>query len=272
MMTLRMHSYEVTTEQFNGPIDTLLYFIEKKKLSISDFSLAQITQDFIDFVRRNEDLIDIKEKTHFISIISILILIKSKALIPQFELNEEEEGDIEELKRRLRIYKIFQDLAKEIQNESKKKKKLVFPKARKKEISFSPAQNISRDSIRDSLMELLSLNESLVKQYTQKKGHVVRLKVHIQDMINIIFERVKRMRKSLTLSELKDMFIHTHHGNETGDIRAQEKVYTLVSFLAGLELARNGEIEITQEEHFSEIEFSPRDDIVEDEYKGHKNI
>lgn len=104
-------NHQIKTEKFQGPISTLYEMMEARKLSVSEFSLVQITEDFINYVRGLEGL-DKEETTHFISIASILILLKSKSLIPELEFTEEEDRDIQVLENQLAAFTLLKDRTK----------------------------------------------------------------------------------------------------------------------------------------------------------------
>jgi segregation and condensation protein A len=103
----------VKTQSFEGPLDLLLELIEKKKLFISDISLAQVTDDFIEHIKNMGD-IAIGESAHFILVASTLLLIKSKSLLPSLVLTEEEQGDIRNLEARLKIYKRIKEASQNV--------------------------------------------------------------------------------------------------------------------------------------------------------------
>src|SRR4051812_32375972 len=98
----------VKHEQFEGPLDLLLSLIEKRKLFINDISLAKVADDFINHIKNFEQF-PIGESANFILIASTLLLIKSKSLLPTLQLTEEEQGSIEDLETRLKIYQRIKD-------------------------------------------------------------------------------------------------------------------------------------------------------------------
>ena len=104
-------NHQIKTEKFEGPISLLYEMIEERKLSISEFSLVQITEDFINYVKGLDGL-NKEETTHFISIASILILLKSKSLIPELELTEEEDRDIQILENQLQAFALLKERVK----------------------------------------------------------------------------------------------------------------------------------------------------------------
>ena len=98
------------TENFEGPIGALLDLIERKKMPIGDVSLATISGQFLDYLKTFEKL-PYANTASFIETASILMLIKSRSLLPQMEISEEERQSIEELEKRLEIYKFIRDVS-----------------------------------------------------------------------------------------------------------------------------------------------------------------
>ena len=104
--------WEVQLEQYKGPLDALLQLIEDRKLPISQINLAQVTGDFLEYLQHATPAHIVPEKraeytrllADFILIASRLVLIKSKSLLPDLTLTQEEERDIQELEERLRVY------------------------------------------------------------------------------------------------------------------------------------------------------------------------
>src|SRR3954469_6101774 len=109
-----MAAFTVKTQAFEGPLDLLLDLIEKRKLFVSDIALAKVTDDFIEHVRKFENL-PMGESAHFILVASTLLLIKSKSLLPELALTDDEQGDIRDLETRLKIYKRIKDASKHVE-------------------------------------------------------------------------------------------------------------------------------------------------------------
>ena len=107
-------SFTIKTQSFEGPLDLLLDLIEQRKLFINDISLAKVTDDFIEHIRQFEN-VPIGESAHFILVASTLLLIKSKSLLPELSLTNEEAGDIRDLETRLKIYRRIKDASKHVQ-------------------------------------------------------------------------------------------------------------------------------------------------------------
>jgi len=97
--------YEIETELYSGPLDLLLDLIQKSELDISKIALAQVTDQFLIYVRQNEHA-DPDYISEFMVIASKLVQIKSEAMLPRAPLREPDEEDLgEALARQLRIYR-----------------------------------------------------------------------------------------------------------------------------------------------------------------------
>ncbi|MBS1729176.1 MAG: segregation/condensation protein A [Bacteroidetes bacterium] len=80
------NSYQIKLEQFEGPFDLLLFFIERDELDIYNINITKIINDFLDYIHEQEKL-NIDLSSEFILFISTLMRIKAKMLIPRKELD-----------------------------------------------------------------------------------------------------------------------------------------------------------------------------------------
>ena len=101
-------SYTVKIQQFEGPFDLLLFFIERDELDINDIPIAKITNDFLEYIRHLEKL-NVDVASEFILLAATLMRIKAKMLIPRKPLDEEgqEIDPRQELVERLLEYKRY---------------------------------------------------------------------------------------------------------------------------------------------------------------------
>lgn len=79
-------SYQIKLDQFEGPFDLLLFFIERDELDIYNIPITKITNDFLDHIHHSEKL-NIELSSEFILFISTLMRIKAKMLLPRKELD-----------------------------------------------------------------------------------------------------------------------------------------------------------------------------------------
>ena len=105
-------SYQIKLDQFEGPFDLLLFFIERDELDIYNIPITKITNDFLDFIHTGEKL-NIELSSEFILFISTLMRIKAKMLLPRKELDAEgnEIDPRQELINKILEYKRFKEAA-----------------------------------------------------------------------------------------------------------------------------------------------------------------
>ena len=107
---LNTATYQIKLEQFEGPFDLLLFFIERDELDIYNIPITKITNDFLDFIHQGERL-NIELSSEFIFFISALSRIKAKMLIPRKELDAEgnEIDPRQELVNKILEYKKYKE-------------------------------------------------------------------------------------------------------------------------------------------------------------------
>ena len=233
------NQFRIKTEVFEGPLDLLLSLIEKRKLLINDVSLAKVTDDFISYLQ-NREAYSIKDASEFLVIASTLLLIKSRSLIPSLNLTEEEKTDMVDLELKLKIYKKIKELSVNIKN-TFGKQIIFFPNARKAEPVFSPSPEMNTENISKAIFEVI---KNLPKFEVKPKIKVQKV-ISLEEMITNL---TKRVQSSLKMS-FKDF----------SGMGKAEKVNVIVSFLAMLELVKEGIIEVSQREKFDDIQMETKD-------------
>lgn len=227
-----MNQFLIKTDQFEGPFDALLSFIEKKKLHISEVSLASIADDYIQYVRRNE--MQLKEASSFVVIAATLAYIKSKSLLPTFNLTEQEEQDANELEERLALFQIFTGAAKKINTQMFKRvlHSRIF-RLPKKEIIFTPDAQMTQEGMYQAIHEALS--------NTPQETVIPEKQVQKQMSLKEVLENISRRIKRFVRANFKELIV------------GEDKKGMAVSFLAVLELYKQGFVELSQEEQFGNI-------------------
>src|SRR3989338_5845649 len=139
-------AFQIKTINFEGPFRLLLDLIEKRKLHISDVSLAQVTEDYLAYMNKLGGLPP-AEVSSFILVASTLLLIKSKSLLPNLDLTSEEEGDIRNLEERLRLYELFTKLGGNIKSQFGRR--IIFAPLERKNnfLIFLPDEQITSESM-----------------------------------------------------------------------------------------------------------------------------
>lgn len=224
--------FNIRTEAYEGPLSVLLDLIESRKFLVNDISLSQVTDDFIAYVRGKGEF-PIEDAADFIQMAATLLLIKSKSLIPDLELSGDEEQDIDDLKRRLEAYEKAREAAREL-SRIFGRQVMVSAGERAPEPVFAPSKDLTLANLERALQETLAAME----KEQELPEHRVRPMVTIEEMMDRLLNRVQT---ALTLS-FKEF---------SGD--AKERVEVIVSFLAMLELVKQGAIDVAQHETYGDI-------------------
>ena len=223
--------YTIFINDFEGPIDLLYQLIENRKMQINTISLFKITEDFLFYVRSVRP--SVEEIAYFLHIASILILIKSKSLLPILNYTDEEDSDIRSLQERVRLYKYIQNAAMPALKRWKKYSFATTTPKKEKKIEFLPDSSCVPDLICQNAKFVIR-EVSFLKEPKRKKVDVtVRIEEIIEKVLNKVSERVQVSFNEMTL--------------------AANKTETVISFLAILELIRKNLLQFSQREKFGDI-------------------
>ena len=227
-------TFKINQPSFSGPLDLLLDLIEKRKLLINDVSLSQVTDDYISHIKQFNDY-PLSDSASFILTASTLLLIKSKSLLPSLELSEEEQTSIEELEVRLKLYKRFKELSLNVAERYGKNP--IFARSFIEPTPiFSPGNNILLTAILDSILSAINaLPRGSAIQTT-----IIKKVISLEEMINRLTVRIK--------FSIKMSF------REFSGIGKEERINVIVSFLALLELVKQGIVSAVQSGNHSDIE------------------
>jgi len=213
----------------------VLDLIEKRKLLINDMTLASLTDEFVEYVRRQTSF-PIEETIQFLSTASTLLLIKSASLIPDLDLTEEEREDVEDLTCRIAHYEQICEAAREIGRHINRFPMFSGTPPAHKPI-FSPGIDLTSKLLLETILAML----------VQRKQETVNTppETRVQKIISLedIMDRlVIRIQSAFTLSF-----------REFSGLDIYKKKEIIVSFLALLELVKQGAIEATQYDRFGDI-------------------
>jgi segregation and condensation protein A len=233
--TLAAPGFTIRTESFEGPLELILELIEKRRLLVNELSLSQVTDDFIAHVKAGEHF-PMEDASNFINVAATLLLIKSKSLLPELELSSEEEEDVSDLKRRLTLYEVARNAARDL-SKIFGRRVLYSRGEREPEAIFAPSRDLSLENLHTAIETLLASKEK------EEKLPEVRIRalVSIEEMMDTLRERVER---ALTIS------FKEFTGSKT------EKIEVIVSFLAVLELVKMGAVEAAQYDPWGDIKIT----------------
>lgn len=116
-------NYEIKLDQFEGPFDLLLFFIERDELNIHDIPISKITDDFLDYIQKMHSF-NIELAAEFIFVASTLMRIKAKMLLPRPDPEEAEIDLKEQLVQKLILYKQYKDICEDLKLLASNREKL----------------------------------------------------------------------------------------------------------------------------------------------------
>ena len=117
-------NYKLKLDVFEGPLDLLLYLIKKNDIDICDIPIADITEQYMEYIEMMK-LLDLELVGEFLVMAATLMQIKSRMLLPPDPVEEQEEEDPrDELVKRLQEYKIFKEIAEDLKEKEFERQKL----------------------------------------------------------------------------------------------------------------------------------------------------
>lgn len=218
----------IKIESFEGPFDLLLELARAHKINLADISLQTITNDFLEYLSNHK--LPARTQADFLIVAATLLLLKIRHMLPS--LTPEEEEEISELTDRVRIYNLY------------RKKAFAFIESWQKKpllpahfwASAPPAFAVDRppfpDMTASNLQELFEGAVKKIPKPIQPKAHLTVQGRTLQEWFTIFSTR---------LSTVKNIVFQDA-------VRGATRQDTAVSFLALLEMARNKEIHISQDE------------------------
>ena len=216
---------KVFLDTFEGPLDLLLYLIRKQNLNILDVPIADITDQYVNYINLMKEL-ELELAGEYLLMAAMLAEIKSKMLLPLFEEVEDEEDPRAELVRRLLEYERYRKASEEL-NKLKRLERDVFITGVE---SSHLAQPIELPDI--ALQELLlSFQEVLKRAEMFTTLHVLKEPLSVRERMTTILEKLKN-KDFIDFTELFDL--------------EEQKTGLVVTFLAILELMKESLIEIVQ--------------------------
>jgi segregation and condensation protein A len=233
-------SYKIKLEVFEGPLDLLLYLIKKDEVNIYDIPIAQITDQYLEYLDMIK-LLDLDVVGDFLVMAATLMQIKSKMLLPPDPSEQalEEEDPRDELVRRLLEYKKFKEAADDLRSKEMVRQDF-FRRTPDEEKIKEMKEEATEVYFEANLFDLISAFANALKNVPKdvfyevmKEEFTVEQKIH--DILHLFLHRSSIL--------LTDLFA-----------KARSKDEIIVTFMAILELIRLREVVAMQKGIFSEIE------------------
>lgn len=242
----------VKLQVFEGPLDLLLYLLDKNKVNIYDIPIVEITAQYMEYIAemKRQDLDVLSE---FLVMAATLIDIKSKMLLPRNPGDEEEETDPRaELVQQLLEYKMYKCMAYELKDRQVDAQRVMFKKPTIPEEVLAYEESLNVEELVSDIT-LAKLNE-IFKSIMRKQQDKI-------DPLRSKFGKIEKEEVSLEeKTEYLENYATTHkHFSFRSLLEAQSsKVEVIVTFLAILELMKTGKILISQEHIFDDIQIDSK--------------
>ena len=239
ILTLETNKHKIKLDNFEGPLDLLCHLIDVNKMNIYDIRIDEITDQYIEFLDE-QTLYDLDIASEFLIMVSTLLYLKSKNLLPKIEENENEPTE-EELIRRIVEYKKFKDASLGFRERYEENKKRFFGIPMKIDL---PKQKIEKKyeilQLANRYKEILERNEPKTTQNEIDLRHIA-----ISERITVT-SKVKEIFKEL-YKKSRFVFGEIFHRKKCS------KIEIVTAFTGLLELSRRNKIMTTQKEIFGDI-------------------
>ena len=149
VLILETNKYAIKLQNFEGPLDLLCHLIDKNKMNICDIKISEITDQYIEYLNKMEQM-NLEITSEFLIMASTLLYLKSKSLLPSIEEDEKEISE-EELIRRIIEYKKYKEISKKLNEYYKENSKRFFKLPDKIEL---PKQKLELEYSKDIIVQL----------------------------------------------------------------------------------------------------------------------
>lgn len=223
---------DVKTPVYEGPLELLLELIEKRKLLINDIALATVTDEYIAKINGMHEL-PVGETAEFVALAATLLLIKSRSLLPMLSVSDEESQDIKQLEYRLAVYQIIRDASRGL-GSALSEPYLYEIATPEPEPLFIPDRAITKESLWAAAQTLIEGFPQLIHMPQVQVRKIISLEEMIQNMAARVSAAFRTTFKEFTKS-----------GSPKEE--AEVRHHVIVSFLALLELVKQGILKASQE-------------------------
>lgn len=222
-------NYQIKLDQFEGPFDLLLFFIERDELDIYNIPITKITNDFLDYIHEQEKL-NIELSSEFILFISTLMRIKAKMLLPRKELDAQgnEIDPRQELIDKILEYKKFKEASALMAQMEEERMMMIKRGNLQKELSMIGEEAGEGTEIQTvTLFKLMKAFEKVVQRIQEKNNRPVHTVVQYDYTMEGIREYmldITSKEKTLSFEKIFDV--------------CENRIHAIFIFLNMLELVQ----------------------------------
>ncbi len=235
---LNTATYQVKMENFEGPLDLLCHLIEKNKMDIFDIKIAEITNQYLDYLQMMQE-INLEVTSEFIIMASRLIYLKSKTLLPSLEENEEEEIDLVQM---LVEYKRYKETTRGMKERLEEYGKKFYRLPEKVELPKEKLDKVFEPTLVPDLYSTLIRKEIEKKNINADNVN----KLAVTEKVTIL-SKVREILKQLWD---KPSFVF----NKIFNTKKKSRTEVVTAFLSLLELSKMNRVTIKQTSLFGDID------------------
>ena len=234
--------YDFKLSNFEGPIELLWHMIKETKLEITEVKLADITEQYLEYMASLDEL-DLEKASDFIEIAATLIEIKSKSLLPREEEEVPEEEDPEKaLLRRIKEYDLFKSASENMRPLENVDRFYKKPDETVNDYHYVLGQ-LSLDGLLDAFAKMLTRVKKEEQAIIPKK--IEKDRFTVAEKIISIRENLHNNGKM----KFSEFFMEDYTKSEMINL-----------FLAVLELLKMQEIIVTQQSLFDDIDIQLKEE------------
>ncbi len=243
-------TYNVSLENFQGPLDLLLFLVRKNEIEIEDIPIITITEQYMEYIDMMKAL-NLDVAGEFLVMAATLMYLKSRALLPRTDGDEaeEEQTTLEDLKRQLLEYEQYKDVAQRLKEQNILEKNVFTRACFNEPVPVDDEQALTEASVFDLLQ---AFKKMLERVGGDEAGYEVEFEqISVKDKMSDVLQLLEGHMGGLPFERL--------FSENPG------KVELITTFLAMLELMKMQAIRIYQNANFSSIYVYP---IGDEEQQG----
>lgn len=237
----------VKLQVFEGPLDLLLHLIDKNKIDIYDIPIVEITNQYMDYINAMEKA-DLNVMSEFLLMAATLLDIKCRMLLPKQENEDgEEEDPRQELVEQLLEYKLYKYMAHELKERQTDSEYIMYKNATVPEEVLRYEEPVDMDALIGDLtltklnvifQDVMKRQVNKIDPVRSKFGKIQKEEVTLPDKLEFVTEYARNHQKFSFRALLNEQ---------------SSKTQIVVTFLAILQLMKEGTISIEQEQPFDDI-------------------
>lgn len=247
-----MEEIRVQLDAFEGPLDLLLHLIEKNKIDIYDIPISEITAQYLEYIR-DIPAEDMDRASEFLVMAATLIQIKSKMLLPpEYDEEGEEIDPRQELVLALLEYKMYRSISEDMRDLQEEGEKVFYkePTIPDAVMKYTPKVNldeickdVTMDDLRSVFDRIMQQQLSRIDENRSKFGKIKKETVSLPEKMKNLTGFARKHRKFSFRRLMED---------------CTEKMDVIVTFVAVLEMIKQGNLVVTQETLFDDIQLESK--------------